>query len=345
MKITSLKELIDRGQTEGAILPGVDYLTQTPGAFIELAKQDIVLAANYAIFFNFEHIEKIAQINSKLFTSLYLLTQNPGIYSVYIIKTPLGLNDKNILSYMDKIKSMFQFTKEYEDSWSPVRPVLYQVIFQGKTAFYTDKDYNFNSMKLIDYAVCELAYKNSTHVQDIKKIIKDIVSKMLEKLKNSKIKENIIDKEFAEEFFSLFTKKYYLIDSVVENKDYEWLEKLSTCMSKITLTEQLEKSQQRMGALSTEVSKKFDELIALKEMETATNNVPNAPPVYEVTPREYLDALARIAELEQEMVNLKLQLKTAQLKSENLPSTLSAYTKSTSEDLGSSKGHSQFSYQ
>ncbi len=339
MKMTSLKELIDRGQTEGATISGIDYLIKNPNDFVELVKKDIILAVNYAKFFSLEHIEKITQGNTKLFTALYLLTQNPSVYSVSIIKTPLGLNDKNILSFMNQIRSMFQFEQAY-DEWD-LHAVYYEVRFQGQTAFYTGKDYDFNSMRLIDYAVCELAYKNSTHVQDIKNIIKDIVSFMLEKLKDSKLKENILDKEFTENFFNLFTKKPYLIDSMVENKDYEWLEKLSTCMSKSTLTQQLDKSQQRIGALSAEVSKKFDELIASKEKEFTINNVPSAPPAYEISPKQYLDALARIAELEQEVVDLKTQLKTAQLKSENQPSTLSAYTKSTNGNPGPSTGYPQ----
>jgi hypothetical protein len=344
MKITSLKELIDRGQTQGATMPGVDYLIQSPGAFIELVKQDIVLALNYTKFFSLEDIEKITQGSTKFFTSLYLLTQNPGVFSVFFIKTPLDINDKNILPLMNEIKKQFQFQARH-DEWS-LRDVYYYVTFQGDIAFETGKDYDFSSMRNVDYAVCELAYKSSTHVQDVEYRIKEIVTIMLEKLKESSLKENILDKEFTEDFFSnFFAKKYYLIDSIVENKNYEWLDKLSTCMSKATLIQQLDKSQQRLGALSAEVAKKFDELIASKGKELASNNAPSAPPAYEITPKQYLDALTRIAELEQEVVGLKVQLKAAQLKSENQSATLNAYARSTNTAAGSSTLHQKFSYQ
>lgn len=95
MKITSLKELIDRGEIEGATIAGVDYLMQTSNAFIELVKKDGVLALKYAKVFNLEHIEQIAQVNIKLFTSLYALTHDPLVKTVALTKVPLGLNAEN----------------------------------------------------------------------------------------------------------------------------------------------------------------------------------------------------------------------------------------------------------
>ncbi len=316
MKITSLEELIDRGQTTGATAPGVEYLVKNPSDYIKLVKQDIILAELYAKEFNLQQIENIAEGNPRFFASLYALINQPSYpHEISLIKTPLDLNKENFSEYMKPVR-MDSIINDPAD-----KSTYYY--FDNDHAFKLKSKGDFLQVEFFNEKVCELAYKKHYHAHETKRIIKNIIFIMLEHLKSS-LKEFILIKEFADDFFSnALYGKYYLIDGMIKNKDYEWLEKIIPCISKKTLIEQLDKSQARMGALTAEVSGQFDKLIALKEKELAPNTDPSAPPVFEITPKLYLDALTRIAELEQEVQALK-----AQLKAGNQPSTLNAYTKS-----------------